>query len=100
MVKHVIIWKLKEELGDAEGAEVKKNAKAALEALGGKIDGLLDIKVVIDFLPSSNGDMMLDTTFESAEALAAYQVHPDHVSAADSFVRPFTNTRLCCDFEV
>ena len=100
MVKHVIIWKLKEELGGAEKAEVKKNAKAALEALCGKIDGLLDIKVLIDFLPSSNGDMMLDTTFESAEALSAYQVHPDHVSAADSFVRPFTNTRLCCDFEV
>ena len=33
MVKHVIIWKLREDLGDAERAEVKKNAKAALEAL-------------------------------------------------------------------
>lgn len=100
MIKHVIIWKLREDLGDAERAEVKKNAKAALEALRGKIDGLLDIKVVIDFLPSTNGDMMLDTTFVSADALAGYQVHPDHVAAANSFVRPFTHTRLCCDFEV
>lgn len=100
MIKHVIIWKLREDLGDAERAEVKKNAKAALEALQGKIDGLLDIKVVIDFLPSTNGDMMLDTTFVSADALAGYQVHPDHVTVANSFVRPFTHTRLCCDFEV
>lgn len=100
MVKHVIIWKLREDLSDAESIEVKKNAKAALEALAGKIDGLLDIKVVIDFLPSSNGDMMLDTTFASADALAGYQVHPDHVAAANAFVRPFTHTRLCCDFEV
>lgn len=99
MVKHVIIWKLREELGDAERAEVVKNAKEALEALMGKIDGLLSVKVVIDLLPSSNGDMMLDTAFESAEALAAYQVHPDHVEAANTFVRPFVHTRLCCDFE-
>ncbi len=100
MVKHVIIWKLREELGDAERAEVKKNAKAALEALNGKIDGLLDIKVICDFLPSSNGDMMLDTSFTDDAALKAYQVHPDHVAAANAFVRPFTHTRLCCDFEV
>lgn len=100
MVKHVIIWKLRDDLGDAESADVKKNAKTALEALKGKIDGLEEIKVVCDLLPSSNGDMMLDTTFSSREALSAYQVHPDHVAAADTFVRPFTHTRLCCDFEV
>lgn len=100
MVKHVIIWTLKEELSSEEKLTVKKNAKHALEALAEKIEGLIDIKLNCDMLSSSNGDMMLDSTLESAEALAAYQKHPLHVAAANEFVRPFTATRLCCDFEI
>ena len=41
MVKHIILWKLKESLSENEKAQAKKNAKAALEALQGKIPGLL-----------------------------------------------------------
>ena len=51
-------------------------------------------------LPSSNVDIMLDTTFESAEALQGYSVHPAHVAVADGKVRPYTATRSCMDFEV
>ena len=100
MVKHIIIWTLKDTLSESEKETVKKEAKCALEALAGNIDGLIDIKLNIDMLPSSNGEMMLDSTLESVEALAVYQKHPLHVAAADTFVRPFTATRLCCDFEI
>ena len=72
MVKHVILWNLKESLSDAEKEEVKKGAKEGLENLIGKIPGLIDIKVNTVGLPSSNADMMLDSTFESAEALKGY----------------------------
>ena len=98
MVKHIILWKLKESLTEAEKAETKANAKAALETLAGKIPGLLSIKLHISGLASSNADMMLDSSFESEEALKCYQSHPDHVAAANGFVRPFTETRLCLDF--
>ena len=40
------------------------------------------------------------TTFENAEALAAYATHPKHVAVADSKVRPYTANRACMDFEV
>ena len=42
---------------------------------------------------------MLDSTLESAEALEGYQKHPLHVAAANAFVRPFTKTGLCIDYE-
>ena len=100
MIKHVIIWKLREELSIEEKNKAKKEAKTALEALAGNIDGLLDITLNIDMLPTSNCDMMLDSSFESAEALAGYQKHPLHVAAADTFVRPFAKERLCADYEV
>ena len=43
---------------------------------------------------------MLDSTFESVEALKGYSVHPEHVAVADSKVRPYTKIRSCLDFEV
>lgn len=100
MVKHIILWTLKPELSDAEKAEVRKGIKEGLEGLAGKIPGLIDIKVnATGRLDSSNADLMLDSTFESAEALKGYSKHPEHVAVADSKVRPFTAARSCLDFE-
>ena len=100
MVKHVILWQLKEELSDAEKAAIKAGIKAGLEGLAVQIPGLVDIRVNIDALPSSNADLMLDTTFESAEALKGYSVHPAHVAVADGKVRPYTKARFCLDYEI
>lgn len=99
MVKHIIIWTLKPELGAEQKEAVKLGIKQGLEGLAGKIPGLIDIKVNINGLPSSNADVMLDSTFESFEALKGYSVHPEHVAVADTKVRPFTAIRTCLDFE-
>ena len=95
MVKHIILWKLKEEYNTDE---VKNGIKTNLEALSSVIPGLLEIKVQIESLESSNVDVMLYSVFENEEALRAYAVHPAHVKVADTFVRPFTQTRACIDF--
>lgn len=97
MVKHIILWKLKEEHNNLS---VKEGIKAGLEGLLGKIDGLLEIKVETNGLASSNADVMLYSVFENEEALKGYAVHPDHVYVADTYVRPFTETRMCLDFEL
>ncbi len=99
MVKHVILWQLKDELSAEEKNDVKKGIKEGLEGLAGKIPGLLEIKVQIDGLASSNADVMLDSSFTDEEALKGYAVHPDHVAVADGKVRPFTKTRACLDYE-
>lgn len=99
MVKHVILWNLKAELSDAEKDAVKKGIKEGLEGLRGKIPGLIDIKVNIDCLPSSNADVMLDSSFENEEALKGYAIHPEHLAVANGKVRPFTASRVCMDYE-
>ncbi len=99
MVKHVILWKLKE-MPAEQAAAVKAGMKEHLEALAGKIPGLLEIKVYTDKLDSSNVDVMLDSSFTDEAALKGYAVHPDHVAAADGYVRPYTATRACLDFTV
>ena len=98
MVKHVILWKLKDDIADT--AAVKAGIKAGLEGLKGVVPGLLDVVVRIDCLASSNADVMLDTTLESEEALKGYAVHPAHVKVADEKVRPFTQVRMCMDYLV
>ena len=100
MVKHIILWKLDETKTDEEKAEIKKNMKQHLEGLVGKVPGLLEMKININPLPSSNADVMLDSTLENAEALKGYAVHPEHVAVADTYVRPYTTERICMDYEI
>lgn len=100
MIKHVILWKLKDELGKEEKESVKKGIKEGLEGLAGQIPGLIDVHVNINGLESSTADVMLDTTFESVDALKAYAVNPRHVAVADGKVRPYTAIRSCLDYEV
>lgn len=100
MVKHIILWQLKDEFTDNEKLRIKAGIKEGLESLLGRIDGLAEINVETEGLVSSNADVMLYSVFESDDALKAYAVHPAHVEVADTKVRPFTKTRLCLDVEV
>ena len=100
MVKHIILWTLKDTLSAEEKIAVKKGIKEGLEGLKGKIPGLLDIHVETEGLASSNADLMLDSSFEDEAALKGYAVHPEHVAVADGKVRPYTAVRSCLDFVV
>lgn len=100
MVKHIILWQLKDEYASEEKAQIAAEIKEDLEGLKGKIPGLLDIHVQVDKLASSNADVMLDSSFESEEALKGYAVHEEHVKVADTKVRPHTKSRVCIDYEV
>jgi len=72
MVKHIVMWKLKNK-ADSEIISDKLNA------LMGKIPGLLNIEVGIDFSQSAAAfHMVLIAELESKEALEAYRIHPEH----------------------
>lgn len=100
MVKHVIVWTLKDEYSAEEKADIKTGIKDGLEGLKGKVPGLLEIKVYTEGLASSNGDLMLDSTLTDEAALKGYAVHPDHVAVADNKVRPFVKQRSCFDMVI
>ena len=101
MVKHIILWRLRSELSDAEKREVALAIKQGLESLKGQVPGLNDIHVqATGRLETSNADIMLDSTLESFEALKGYAVHPAHLAVANGIVRPNTELRTCLDFEL
>lgn len=97
MVKHIILWTLKDEF---KNDEIKNGIKDGLESLMGVVPGLLEINVQTEKLESSTADVMLCSVFESEEALKNYSVHPAHVAVANTKVRPFTASRACLDFVV
>lgn len=99
MVRHVILWQLKEEYTAEQKAAIKAEIKAGLEGLAGQVPGLVSIKVHTEGLPSSNADLMLDSAFVDEAALQGYAVHPAHVAVANGKVRPHTQNRVCLDFE-
>ena len=96
----MIVWTLKSELTPEEKEFVKQGIKEGLEGLVGKVPGLLDLKVHINGLPTSNADLMLDSTLDSFESLRGYSAHPEHVAVANGKVRPYTAGRSCLDFEL
>ena len=93
MVKHIVMWRLRNK---ADAAEIK----VRLEALGGKIPGLIKIEVGIDFLESEqSADVILYSELESREALGIYQAHPEHV-AVIPLVKGAAISRTVVDYEV
>ncbi len=99
MVKHIILWTLNDMEKDKKET-VKQEIKKSLESLNGKIPGLIDLKITAsEPLSSSTADLMLDSTFESPEALKNYSIHPEHTAIANSKVRPYTKLRSCLDFQ-
>ena len=101
MVKHIILWKLRSDLSEAQKKEAALAIKQGLEGLKGQVPGLVDIHVqATGQLASSNADILLDSTLESEEALKGYAVHPAHVAVANGIVRPNTEVRTCLDYEL
>lgn len=99
MVRHLILWKLKESLTADEKSAVLLNMKENLEGLVGVVPGLVSLKIIINEMESSNADVMLDSVLESEEALKEYQGHPTHVEVANTYVRPYTEVRMCLDYK-
>jgi len=100
MIKHIVVWRLKE---SAHENTKDKNAlliKEKLEALNGKIPGLIRLEVGINFSNTSeSSDIVLYSEFTSKKDLENYQAHPEH-KAIMPFVAEARSERRMVDYEV
>ncbi|MBS4095236.1 MAG: Dabb family protein [Sulfuricella sp.] len=98
MIRHIVLWRLN---GDTpEHKEQSARAiKTALEALNGKIPGLLRLEVGLDFSRGADSaDIALYSEFESRAALHAYHDHPEHLKVVP-LVKSARCERRIIDFE-
>ncbi len=100
MVKHIVMWKLKDHAHGNSKAENAKLMKEKLESLNGKIPGMLKLEVGIDFsVTKESFDVVLYSEFESQNDLNNYQNQPGH-KAIMPFVEEARAERRMVDYEI
>lgn len=76
MIVHIVLFKFKDENKALNIARVQKK----LMKLEETVESLSFMEVGVNFNESERAfDLSLYSTFESQEALKAYQVHPEHL---------------------
>ncbi|GAH89126.1 unnamed protein product [marine sediment metagenome] len=100
MIKHIVMWRLRGEIGGAEKAENARAMKARLEALAQIIPEIRHLEVGLNVKDSERAaDVVLYSEFDSTEALATYIQHPAHQEVV-AFVREIVSETRAVDYEV
>ncbi|WP_138207312.1 Dabb family protein [Haloimpatiens lingqiaonensis] len=100
MIRHVVMWRLKDE---ACGNNRESNAlkiKEQLESLQGKINELKSAKVNINhkLAPEGNFHVILEAEVEDFNALKVYANHPLHLKVVE-FIKEVSENRVALDYE-
>ncbi|WP_462317317.1 Dabb family protein [Marinilabilia sp.] len=98
MIKHIVLFKFKTDLPEAEKKQKMESIKSDLEALTKKVETLKKMEVGLNCNPGEKYDLALTSEFETMEGLKAYAVHPEHVKAGAA-IREILEERACVDYE-
>lgn len=101
MIRHIVMWKLKDEALGKTKAENIEIIKERLYALRGIIPEIkaMEIGVNINDADSVASDAVLIMEVESLEALDTYKNHPEHKKVS-AFVKEVRLSRTAVDYEI
>ena len=97
MVKHIVLFKLKESLSTEEKQQVMNNFKAAIEALPATIPSIRKIFVGLNINPDEKWDICLESEFDTLDDVKKYAVHLAHGAAA-GILKEVKQDRACTDY--
>jgi hypothetical protein len=84
MLKHIVLYKLKDSAAGAGKDQNARKLKAEIEALAGKIPQIVKIEVGINAVPSDAAyDVAIYSEFLDKVDLEIYQKHSEHMKVAD-----------------
>ena len=101
LIRHIVMWKLKETAEGASRADNLAKLKGLLEGCRKLVPGTprhLEVGFAEPGLFSTY-DIVLVTEFADKAALDAYQEHPDHV-VVKQFAQAVAEVRQCVDYVV
>lgn len=100
MIKHIVMWKLKDEAEGADRAANAREMKRRLDECAQIVPGMLAFEVSLA-QPGLEAtyDVVLYSEFADKAALAAYAAHPTH-QALVPFIGAVREARQCMDYEV
>lgn len=100
MIRHIVMFKMKEFQTPAEKQAKMQEIKDKLEALIDKIDVLKMIRVDFNCNPAETWDIILTSELSTLEDVHTYATHPEHVAVAKGIIAPVCTGRACVDYEV
>ena len=101
MIKHIVLWKLKESSEGKSKAENIQIMKSMLEGLPAKTGGCIrTLEVGVNLKDSAeSADITLYSEFNSLEDLERYTKHPEHMKVAE-FIGKVRSERRVMDYSV
>jgi hypothetical protein len=103
MIKHIVLWKLKNEVNGKSRLENALRLKQELESLNGIIPGMLLLEVGVNIQDSESGgddsDVTLYSEFKNIESLENYYLHPKHTKIKP-FAKSIRSERRVINYEV
>ena len=100
MVKHIVLFKLKESAEGAGRAENARRIVRAIESLRGRVPGVVSLEAGINLEASPAAyDVAMVSAFATRADLDAYQAHPAHREVVELITR-VREARVVVDYEV
>ena len=100
MIKHIVMFRLKESALGRSKNENLQELKILLESLQEKIPVVKCLEVGINMGKSASAsDIALYSEFDDMQALEDYRIHPEHVKAVE-FIDKVCSERRVADYDV
>lgn len=98
MVRHIVLFQLKQELDNGTKEKVMKEFKQGIEALPQVIPFIRNIEVCFNINTNEKWDICLNGEFDSLEDVNLYSSDSHHLAVA-GVLKPYLAGRACCDYE-
>lgn len=99
MIKHVVLWKLKENALDSSRAKNAAELKRRLEELGSTIPEIEHLEVGLNERDADAAcDVALFSVFQTQQDFEAYRNHPAHRAVLE-FLSAVVSERYVVDYE-
>ncbi|KAA6344822.1 hypothetical protein EZS27_007574 [termite gut metagenome] len=99
MVKHIVLFKLKEDVPQNERISLMTKFKETIESLPAKISVIRKIEVGFNINPGESWRIALYSEFDSLEDVKTYAAHPEHL-AAGKIIAGIRESRACVDYQL
>ena len=99
MVKHIVLFKLKENPFSGRKSRHYEPFQDCHRALPATIPFIRDIHVGLNENPAEVWDICLDSSFDTLDDVKAYAIHPAHVAAA-GILKDAKENRACVDYTI
>lgn len=99
MIKHIVLFKMRDDIDVQEKASELAIIKTELENLMGRVPSLRSMEVGLNCNKAEKYELALVSTFDDLERLEAYAVHPEHVAVGKK-IRAMLDMRACTDYEI